>query len=382
MRAKLSSPGDYDIRGAVNYHYGKFPPEISDYGSLIKPLSRSAAALARYDQMLRSMHSSDILLAPLRSQEAVISSRMEGTVSTLDEVLRIEAEHEADGESARLHARSEAIEVYLYGRAIKVAQASLKDGQPLSSWLIRASHRMLLGFGRGAHLSPGEFKTDQNYLADRAKKRVLFIPISPESLPEGMDRFFEFINDENWEILIRTAIAHLEFEALHPFKDGNGRIGRMIIPLMLWKAGAISEPHFYISEYFEQNKDEYIDRMRNVSETGAWTEWIIFFLAGLETQAQQNIEKADRIRLLYEDMKEQFRDILSSRWTIKALDFLFTQPIFRNNVFTSKSGVPPATAHKFTRNLSDAGLLKVIAPSSGRRPALYAFEPLLALVRG
>jgi Fic family protein len=380
MADSLVPPG-YDMTGAVSYHYGKFPPKLIDYGRLIQPLSTAAAALARYDQMLKGLHSSDILLAPLRSQEAVISSRMEGTVSTLDEVLRLEAEEEDEGEAAQKNARSEAIEVYLYSRAMRTAQSSMKDGAPLSSWLIRSSHKMLLGFGRGAHLSPGEFKTEQNYLADKPKRKILFVPISPELLQEGLDKFFEFIQDESWEILIRTAIAHLEFEALHPFKDGNGRIGRMIIPLMLWKSNAISEPHFYISEFFEQNKDDYIDRMRAVSLQDDWTDWIIFFLHALESQSNKNLKKAEDIRGLYEEMKERFRNVLSSRWTITALDFIFTRPVFRNNLFTSKSGIPTPTAHKFTRNLLDAGLLTTIVSSSGRRPAMYAFEPLLSLVR-
>jgi Fic family protein len=380
MAHSLLLPG-YEMTGAVQYHYGKFPPATIDYGRLIRPLSAAAAALARYDQMLKGLHSSDILLAPLRSQEAVISSRMEGTVSTLDEVLRLEAEEEEEGEAAQRNARTEALEVFLYSRAMKTAQVSMKDGAPLSSWLIRSSHKMLLGFGRGAHLSPGEFKKEQNYLADKPKKKVLFVPISPELLQGGLDRFFEFIQDDSYEILIRTAIAHLEFEALHPFKDGNGRIGRMIIPLMLWKSGAISEPHFYISEFFEQNKDDYIDLMRAVSLEDAWTDWILFFLHALETQSKQNLQKAEEIRGLYEEMKERFRNVLSSRWTITALDFIFTRPVFRNNLFTSKSGIPAPTAHKFTRNLLDAGLLTTIVASSGRRPALYAFEPLLSLVR-
>ena len=375
-----SLPG-YDASGAVNYHYGRFPPRIHDYERLIKPLSSASAALARYDQMLKGMHSSDILLAPLGSQEAVISSRMEGTVSTLDEVLQLEAEQEDEGDAAQRNARSEAVEVYLYSRAMRIAQASLKEGAPLSSWLLRSSHKMLLGFGRGAHLSPGEFKSEQNYLADRLRRKVLFVPIDPVLLPEGLDRFFAFINDENWEILIRTAVAHLEFEALHPFKDGNGRIGRMIIPLMLWNARAISEPHFYISEFFELNKTEYVDRMRAVSSDDAWTDWILFFLSALEAQARQSLEKAEQIRSLYEEMKERFSAILSSRWTINALDFMFTRPMFRNNLFTGRSGIPGPTAHKFTRNLLEAGLLRTVAPSAGRRAALYAFEPLLSLVR-
>jgi len=375
------APSGFDPSGAVQYHYGKFPPKLVELGRLIKPLSRASAALARYDQMLKSMHSSDILLAPLRSQEAVISSRMEGTVSTLDEVLRLEAEQEEEGDAAQHKARGEAVEVYLYGRAMKMAQASVKEGAPISSWLLRSSHRMLLGFGRGADMSPGEFKTEQNYLADRIRRKILFVPISPELLNDGLEKFFNFVGDDDWEILIRTAVAHLEFEALHPFKDGSGRIGRMIIPLMLWQAGAISEPYFYISEYFEQNKDEYSDRMRAVSVSDAWEDWVLFFLSALEAQAMQNLQKAEQIRSLYEEMKERFREVLSSRWTITALDFIFTRPVFRNNVFTSKSGIPSPTAHKFTRTLSEASLLRTIAPAAGRRPALYAFEPLLALVR-
>jgi len=320
-------------------------------------------------------------LAPLRSQEAVVSSRMEGTISTLDEVLRYEADKEDDDIDNNGHYRSEAMEVHLYSKAMRLAQKSMQDGQPLSSWLIRSSHRVLLGLGRGASMSPGEYKTEQNYLADRSKRKILFIPASPERLADGMDRLFEFINDDSWEALIRVALAHLEFEALHPFKDGNGRIGRMLIPLILWKYNLLSQPYFYMSAYFENRRDEYIDKMREVSSLGAWIEWITFFLTALEEQANSNLKKAEEIRDLYEEMKSRFRDILSSQWSTTALDFMFTRPVFRNNVFTSRSEIPAATAHRFIRTLLDAGLLRTVAPASGRRPGLYAFEPLLALVR-
>lgn len=372
---------DFDLSEAVEYHYGKFPPQITDYGALIDPLARASAALARYDQMLKGMHSSDILLTPLRSQEAVISSRMEGTISTLDEVLRYEAEHEDDDNKSDMRYRSEAIEVYLYSRALKNAQAQIKDGLDISEWLIRSAHQMLLGFGRGAHQSPGQFKTEQNFLADKARKKILFVPISPEHLTDGIQNMFRFMNDSSVQILIRTAITHLEFEALHPFKDGNGRIGRMLITLMLWKFGAISEPHFYISEYFEIRRDEYINKMRDVSSKNDWMAWIVFFLAALEEQATLNLKKAESIRELYENMKIQFRELLSSQWSTTALDFVFTRPIFRNNIFTGKAGIPAATAHRFTHILINAGLLKTVYPASGRRPAMYSFEPLLSLVR-
>lgn len=375
------TPGNLDLSGAVDYHYDAFPPPELAYGKLIRPLASASAALARYDQMLKGMHNSEILLAPLRSQEAVVSSRMEGTISTLDEVLRYEAEEEGDGQDVEGHYRSEAVEVALYARAMKMAQRNIKDGAPISDWLIRSAHSILLSFGRGAHMSPGAYKTDQNYLADRARRKVLFIPIRPERLQDSMEKLFSFINNNDEEILIRTAIAHLEFEAIHPFKDGNGRIGRMLIPLMLWKAKAISEPYFYMSGYLEERRDEYIDRMREVSASGQWTEWVIFFLEALEAQAQQNLQKAEEIRNLYEDMKTKFREILSSQWSVAALDFMFTRPIFRNNIFTSRSGIPTATAHRFVRTLTEHGLLQTLSPAAGRRPALYAFEPLLQKVR-
>lgn len=377
----MENVGNLDLSSAVDYHYEKFPPKSIDALRIMKPLSSASSALARYDQMLKGMHNSEILLTPLRSQEAVVSSRMEGTISTLDEVLRYEADQEGDGEEASHRYRSEAVEVYLYSRALTNAQQDLEAGAPLSSFLIRSAHRVLLSYGRGASLTPGSFKTEQNYLADRSRRKVLFVPIKPEFLNDGMERLFSFIEDDSWEILIRTAIAHLEFEALHPFKDGNGRIGRMLITLMLWKFSAISAPHFYISGYFDERKDEYIDRMREVSAKGMWTEWIIFFLGAIEKQANINLRQAESIRDLYEELKIRFRDILSSQWSTTALDFLFSRPVFRNNVFTGKSGIPTPTAHRFTRVLSDQGLIRTLTPASGRRPALYSFEPLLSLVR-
>ncbi|ANK90558.1 MULTISPECIES: Fic family protein [Rhizobium] len=370
-----------DLSDAVEYHYDQFPPERIDANQLIMPIASASAALARYDQMLKGMHNSEILLAPLRNQEAVVSSRMEGTVSTLDEVLRYEADREEGGNEPEGHYRNEAIEVFLYSRALTAAQRSIEQAAPLSSFLIKSAHKVLLGFGRGAHLSPGEFKVEQNYLADRMRRKVHFVPMRPEQLNDGMERLFSFVEDRNWQILIKTAVAHLEFEALHPFKDGNGRIGRMLITLMLWKYGAISAPHFYISSYFEDRRDEYIDRMREVSKSGAWTEWVVFFLEALETQANKNLATAERIRDLYDELKREFPQILTSQWSTSALDFLFSRPVFRNNVFTSKSGIPEATAHRFTRILVEKELIRTLEPSAGRRPALYSFEPLLRIVR-
>lgn len=369
-----------DFTNSVQYHYEKFPPKDLNYGKIVNSLLKATDSLARYDQMLKNMHNSEILLAPLRNQEAVISSRMEGTISTMDEILKFEADSENDSEEAK-NVRSEVFETILYQRALLNAQRAMIDGYQLSQHLIKTLHQQLLSFGRGAQKSPGQYKIEQNYLADKIKQKVLFTPISPEKLNDGLEQLFTYIKDSSDPILIKTALMHLEFEALHPFQDGNGRIGRMLITLLLWSSGTISEPHFYVSRYLEEHKDEYIDTMRNVSENNDWEAWCIFFLNAIEKQAVRNLEIAESIKNLYEEMKHVFSDTLSSKWSVNALDYIFTNPIFRNNRFTSKSGIPGSTAARFTRMLLDKELLRTIEESSGRRPALYAFEPLLKLVR-
>ena len=371
---------DINFDHAVNYHYDKFPPNSLDYERFVIPLVKATDAVARYDQMLKSMYNSEILLAPLRNQEAVISSRMEGTVSTMDEILKYEADHDDEIEITP-NVRSEIIETILYQRALKAAQGSMEEGYRLSQSLLKGIHQRLLSFGRGASKSPGKFKTEQNYLADKLKRNILFIPVSPEKLQDGLDLLFQYIEESTAPTLVKTALTHIEFEALHPFKDGNGRIGRMLITLMLWSSGTISEPHFYISGYFEENKDQYIDAMRNVSENGNWEGWCIFFLEAVEKQAIRNLEISESIRQLYEEMKNVFSEVLSSKWSVNALDFVFTNPLFRNNKFTANSGIPTATAARFTRMLLEKELIFTLEEASGRRPALYSFEPLMRLVR-
>lgn len=369
------------LQDAVSYHYGKFPPQSLSYEVLLDPVFEAGNALSRYDQMLAAMHNSEILLAPLRNQEAVASSRMEGTISTLDEVLRIEAEVTDDSDAAFLQARSEAVETFLYARALQRIQREIETGRPLSEFLIRQAHQILLSFGRGANLAPGAYKTEQNYIGERRRQSVTFVPISPEALPAGMQMLMAFIQGSPMNPLLKTALAHVEFEALHPFKDGNGRIGRMLITLMLWTSGLIRQPHFYVSAYFERYRDDYIDAMRRVSAEDDWTGWCRFFLLGLKEQAEHNIVVASRISALYEEMKLRFREELKSEWSIEALDFMFTNPSFKNSKFTAHDRIPAHVAASMTRKLREVGILSQIQPGAGRRPAIYGFKPLIDIIR-
>lgn len=197
-----------------------------------------------------------------------------------------------------------------------------------------------------------------------------------------MEALLNYVKETADHPLIKTAISHVEFEALHPFQDGNGRLGRMLITLFLWQFNQISAPHFYVSAFFEQNRDEYIDRMRDVSKLGAWTEWVIFFLAGIESQAKLTCVLIEKIQALYDKTQEDFRRALSSKDYLAAVDFVFANPVFRNSKFTSETGLQRATAARFTRVLTEARLLRVLEEGSGRRSTMYIFDPLMDLVRG
>jgi Fic family protein len=367
----------YDTSTAVSYHMGAFPPNSLDLQALINPLTDTAIALTRYDTMLRGLPNSELLLAPLRARDAVVSSRMEGTISTLEEVLRLEA----DTDHTSPIGRNDTVEVALYARALRQAEQQMAEGYPLSEHLIRTAHRTLLSYGRGAEKRPGQFKTEQNYIGDRRRKRIDFVPIAPEQLAPAIETLVRFMRDDKTQPILRTAIAHAEFEALHPFEDGNGRVGRMLITLMLWNTGVLSAPHFFVSDYFERNKDEYIERLRAVSATGDWTGWCKFFLEALQSQAAENIDIVGRIQRLYEDMRDSLRDLLKSRWTGDVLNYIFANPIFRNSRFTRDSGIPKPTANGITNRLVEAGVLQVLIPPSGRAPGLYAFPALLEIVQ-
>lgn len=371
---------DVDIRNAFGYHYGTFPPTLES-DNFLSELLQATVALARYDQMLSSLHNSELFLAPLRSQEAIVSSRIEGTISTLDEILQLEAMVGERGNASAGVFRSDTIETALYRRALTAAQLQIEEGRPLSESFIRSIHSQLLSHGRGASKSPGSYKLGQNYIGERGKRQVSYIPIAPEHLAPGMEALMRYLQDDNVPILLRTAVGHAEFEALHPFEDGNGRVGRMLITLMLWSGGAIREPHFYISRYFEDHKHEYIERLRQVSAADDWSGWVAFFLQAVAVQATRNLEAAQEISTFYDEMKLAIAELLASKYAIVALDFLFTHPVFSNSKFTGRAGIPAGTAARFSRVLLKNGIIEVVREASGSQPAIYRFEPLMMRVR-
>jgi Fic family protein len=308
---------------------------------------------------------------------------MEGTISTVDEILQYDSSERGEDELAESSVRSEVVETILYRRALWYAQKQIDDGRPINHGLIRSMHQMLLSWGRGAAKNPGQYKTEQNYIGDERSGIISYIPISPEKLPEGMDRFFDYLNNQDHQDLVRTALAHVEFEALHPFKDGNGRIGRMLITLMLWTSGNISSPHFYISRYMEEHKAAYVAQMKAVSAENDWMSWLRFFLEAVKAQAEYNLELMRQIGELYESMKPVFSHATGSKHSIALLDAVFTAPRYSNQRICKLSGIPPATVNRFTNALlrHPNQLLKIVQRPAGRRAAIYSFEPLLEIIR-
>lgn len=370
-----------DLTQAVTYHAGRFPPRQLDYEAIMPALEDAATFLARYDTKMAGMVNGELLLTPLRRQDAVSSSRMENTISTIEDIYRLEAEEDAGTPDPYREARNDDVDTYLYSRAMRLAQQSMLEGQLISEHLIRSIHQVLLSYGRGAKKRPGAYKIEQNYIGDERRGAVYYIPIAPEQLPSAMTSLVEFANGAAFRPLLRTAITHVEFEALHPFEDGNGRVGRMLITLMLWNLKILSAPNFFVSGYFEANKAEYVERMRAVSSDNDWTGWIVFFLQAMAEQAKVNIETANSILTLYGQMRERFRHILNSQYHDQALDFVFGTPVFRNDRFIARSTIPASTARILSKRLVDEGLLRTVEPSAGRRAALYAFDPLLQILK-
>lgn len=373
------------MTGPVRYHLGQFPPSLDklDWARLVPLIGPANAALARYDGLITAIPNAGVLLSPLTTQEAVLSSKIEGTNVTMGEVLEIEAGADGDVDQPK---RDDAEEVLNYRVALSFASNALRD-RPLSPHLLRETHALLLQGVRGRDKNPGAFRDEQNWIGSHGCTidQASFVPIPQEHLQAGLDTWAAFVADVNQpDPLIQLALIHLEFEAIHPFKDGNGRLGRMIIPLFLMQRGVLSSPSFYMSGYLEARREQYIEAMRMVSRSGAWTDWCIFFLEGLIDQARQNQEKAQAIITLNSLMHREVAERTHSQFAGLAVDFIFSRPIFSTSHFVENARIPRESAQRILRVLreGDAPILRTVREGSGRRPAILAFPKLLNIAEG
>ncbi|MFB3786817.1 MAG: Fic family protein [bacterium] len=362
----------------VHYHLGQFPPPELNWKQLIPIIGPANAALARYDGILAAIPNPSVLLTPLFTHEAVLSSRIEGIQATMEEVLEFEAG--ADPGRFSEDRKTDIQEILNYRRAMNHALQLLNE-LPLCLRVIKATHRVLMENVRGMSKSRGEFRRTANWIAPPGCpiEQARCIPISAEKLPESMSVWEKYLNSNVPDRLVQLAILHAEFEALHPFLDGNGRLGRMLVPLFLFNAKLLNSPMFYISEYFEKNRDIYYEKLLAVSRDGDWTGWCEFFLEAIVQQARINQEKASAILHLYSEKKVQWIELMRSPFAIKALDFLFARPIFSSTDFNKYSGIPSSTAKRFLKILHNSNILYQIQESRGQRPAIFGFTELLKI---
>ncbi|MCY4610296.1 MAG: Fic family protein [Gammaproteobacteria bacterium] len=364
----------------IHYHVGQFPPDGRiDWPRLIPLIGPAAAAIARYDGMLAAIPDPNVLLAPLTTREAVLSSRIEGTQATIGEVLEFEAGQMPDSPTRH----DDIYEILNYRAAIREAEKMLVQ-LPLSQRVIRKAHSILLSGVRGAGKSPGEYRKIPNWIGPPgcSIKQAKFVPIEANQLPSAISAWENYIHRDSPDRLIQLAVLHAEFEALHPFLDGNGRLGRMMVPLFLWQHNLIRAPMFYISAYFEARRNEYYESLLAVSRDDNWTGWCEFFLEAVKTQAEENLVKTQGIIDLYSDMKTRMADLTRSRYAIHALDWIFEHPIFKSTDFIATAGIPTQTAKRILRILLDGEILKNLIKNQGRRARVLSFPQLLNIAEG
>ena len=341
------------------------------------------AEIARYEGMLKGLPNANVLLSPLASQEAVLSSRIEGTQTTLTELLTFEAEGDLSDESTP--AKAEIREVLNYRLALYAAIDMLKE-IPLSQRLVRDSHEVLMQGVRGYNKAPGKYRRlpDTCWIGPPGStvETARYIPCPVEELNSAMDALESYMHEGAPDTLVQLAIVHAEFEAIHPFLDGNGRMGRLLVPLFLFTKELLSFPSFYISEYLESHRNEYYDGLLAVSRDNDWTGWCAFFLTALTEQARAYQQKVHDLMTLYVELRDWVVEETPSQFSGRALDWVFDKPIFRLIDFVNDAGIPKSSARRLLNLFKSRDILKELIPGGGRRSAVLVFPELLNIAEG
>lgn len=312
----------------------KLPIELSKslYDcEIIKLISKANNAMGAYRGFLINTMNPMLLISPLVSQEAVLSSKLEGTHATIEDFINYDAGNEVSV------SKDEMQEVMNYRSALYFALGKMstisddsEEGRhklPLSVRLIKEMHKILLDNVRGQNKSPGEFKTEQNYIGNSAE--ITFTPLPPELTQDYMANFEQYIHFDEVDLLVQAALIHCQFEMIHPFKDGNGRIGRLLIPLFLYYREMLPVPTFYMSAYFEKDRTMYLEKLSAVSQKNDYATWIKYFLEGVIQQAEINTLKAKALLDRYNEFKDICISGMSSKYAIPLLDEIFQRPAFK-----------------------------------------------------
>ncbi len=295
------------------------PLQSLDWEQLAPFIGGAHEGVARFDVLVENIPDASLFLSPLTTREAVLSSRIEGTQASLEEVLRFQAEGKAEGEK-----RDDIREVINYREATETAFERMKE-LPLSERLIKEAHEILLSGTRGKQKDPGNFRKGQVFIGSPGAsiKEARYIPPEAQKIPALFSNLERYMHEQEKDVLVQLAIVHAQFEIIHPFWDGNGRIGRLLMPLFLYHKQAISTPYFYLSEYLEKNRSRYYDGLNRITENGNWEQWIVFFLRAVAEQSRINAGKAQAIIDLKEETLLRVQQVTRSQYTPQITNFIF-----------------------------------------------------------
>lgn len=352
-------------------------PELAIDPELLALLSKADIALGRLDGAAEALPNPDLFVFMYVRKEAVLSSQIEGTQASLLEVLEFEAEALEPEPSQDLE------EVVNYIAALKYGLHRLEE-LPVSLRLIREIHAKLMTGVRGSDKTPGEFRTSQNYIGVGGEPlaRARFVPPPPEEMWEALDNFEKFLHDEApLPDLIHLALAHAQFETIHPFLDGNGRVGRLLITFLLCERGILRRPLLYLSHYFKRYKTEYNDRLQAIRDSGAWEPWLKFFLQGVHEVSLEATGTARRIMQMREQHRELIVANLGKRTDrgLKLLESLYNIPVVTGTSVEKLTGLSTPNANALIQSLAALGLLKEVTGQKRNRRYIYA--PYWALFR-
>lgn len=353
------------------------PINSLNFTQLAKFIGEANCKIARYSGLLEAIPNMSVFIAPMTIQEAVISSKIEGTQASFSEIFKSEA-----GEKYTSHKSADIQEVINYKNTIFAAEKMFETRPFIHLNMIKKLHEILLAGVRGENKSPGQFRTIQNYIGPYGCKieEATYIPPSPYKMGAALDNFEKFLNDDDFEPLVQLAQVHAQFELIHPFLDGNGRIGRILIPLFLQQKHYLKRPVFYLSEYFENNRDLYYQKLNQISQVGDWNGWVEFFLKAISFQAELNQQKVLRMIDLYDSMKQSFIQITKSSFAIKILDLLFKEPVIKSVDLIQKSGINPRSGRALLKKLIESGTISVYKANAGPQSQILSFSKLVNLI--
>lgn len=353
------------------------PPQLNLSG-LIKLIADAREAVARYDEAVKRLPNPALIRRAFETKEAVLSSKIEGTQATFEEVLEFDAEEVEVEESEK---QRDYREIGNYRQAIVQGKQILKD-KPLSENVIKELHTMLLDSVRGKNKTPGKFRRHQVHIGPPGAmpEEASYVPPIHTEIPSLMSNLVNYLHDDNQpDRLVQAAIMHYQFEAIHPFADGNGRVGRLLIPLYLYEKRITSQPNLYISEFLETHRRDYYEHLNRVSEEDDWIGWITFFLRAVRSQANVSKKRVENVEYLYKKLHERLPEF-NSFYASSFLEALFTRPIFSPQAIGKEAGITNSkTLYTLVDKFAQAKLIVDMFPSRARNK-LYAFSALLDIL--